>query len=109
MNAKIKHVLFGFKNLTEDEKKEFFEIIKNFEDRPYTTDSNINESIGVESITGNRKFNDSTVNFGLHQAAVLVAAGSKLNKWFQGTPPAAAPLNQALCGKHTPQPSFLNG
>lgn len=63
MNVNIKHVLNGFKKLSNDERKEFFEIIKGFEDYPLTTEDKIDESIGLESLSESR-INKSTVNFG---------------------------------------------
>ncbi|MCL1051929.1 hypothetical protein L2755_20220 [Shewanella abyssi] len=63
MDAKIKHVLLGFKNLNKEDKKEFFEIIKEFEEYPYITNSMIADSISMESLSES-KINQSTVNFG---------------------------------------------
>ena len=63
MNAKIKHVLLGFKKLSKQDRKEFFEIIKNFEQYPYTTEDELNESIGIEKFN-EKRIMDSTVNFG---------------------------------------------
>lgn len=58
MNTKISQVLAGFKNLTDEERKEFYEIIKGFEEYPHSTNKKINESF--ESISVNK----SSVNFG---------------------------------------------
>lgn len=51
MNDKIKFVLNGFKNLSKDEKKEFFKIIKDFDTYPYLTEKDINDSIGLENLS----------------------------------------------------------
>ncbi|WP_432459910.1 hypothetical protein [Agarivorans sp. QJM3NY_25] len=63
MNANTKHVLLGFKKLNAQERKEFYEIIKGFEDYPYSTESKIEESIGLECLSESR-INKSSVNFG---------------------------------------------
>lgn len=64
MDNKIKHVLNGFKDLDLSQKKEFFEIIKDFEKYPHTTDGKIKESIGLEHFNESVSVNKSTVNFG---------------------------------------------
>jgi len=63
MNSNIKHVLSGFKKLTSAERKEFYEIIKNFDDYPYTTENKIDESIALGNVSESH-INKSTVNFG---------------------------------------------
>ena len=64
MNTKLNHVLLGFKKLSNQDRKEFFEIIKGFEKTPYSTEREIDESIGIESLRDKRILDNSTVNFG---------------------------------------------
>lgn len=63
MNTNVKYVLLGFKNLSKDERKEFYEVIKDFEDYPYSTESKITESIGLENLSES-VLDNVKVNFG---------------------------------------------
>ncbi|PST95153.1 hypothetical protein C9I87_10885 [Photobacterium iliopiscarium] len=59
MNDKIKFVLNGFKNLTTNEKKEFFKIIKDFNEYPILTEREIKKSIGMENLSEGMTINKS--------------------------------------------------
>ncbi|MEZ8778561.1 hypothetical protein AB6D85_13155 [Vibrio splendidus] len=65
MSDSVKFVLNGFRKLSDSEKREFFDIIKDFEDRPKTTSRKIKESIGLEHISEASVLNKSnSVVFG---------------------------------------------
>ena len=65
MNDKIKFVLNGFQSLTRDEKKEFFNLIKDFDTYPNLTESDIKDAIGLENISeGVLKSKSNSVVFG---------------------------------------------
>ncbi|MFT5716756.1 MAG: hypothetical protein ACI9T7_000934 [Oleiphilaceae bacterium] len=51
MNDSVKFVLNGFRKLNDSEKREFFEMIKDFEEYPHTTERKIKDSIGLENIS----------------------------------------------------------
>lgn len=64
MNDKIKFVLNGFRNLNKEERKEFFKVIEGFEDYPYSTEKNIEDSIGLENLSESFESKSNSIVFG---------------------------------------------
>lgn len=59
MNDSVKFVLNGFRKLSETEKQEFFELIKDFDKYPNLTDSDIKDAIGMENLSESITINKS--------------------------------------------------
>ncbi|MFJ5537362.1 hypothetical protein [Vreelandella titanicae] len=64
MNAKIRFVLNGFRNLSKEERKEFFKIIEDFDKYPTLTEQDIEKSIGVENFSENFESKSNSIVFG---------------------------------------------
>lgn len=64
MNAKIRFVLNGFRNLSKEEKKEFFKIIEDFDKYPILTEQDIEKSIGLENLSEGFESKSNSIVFG---------------------------------------------
>ncbi|HBK5925000.1 TPA: hypothetical protein LMR64_002657 [Vibrio alginolyticus] len=64
MNAKIRFVLNGFRNLNKEERKEFFKIIEDFDKYPTLTEQDIEKSIGLENLSENFESKSNNIVFG---------------------------------------------
>lgn len=64
MNAKIRFVLNGFRNLSKEEKKEFFKIIEDFDKYPTLTEQDIEKSIGLENLSESFESKSNSIVFG---------------------------------------------
>lgn len=61
MSNKLKLVLNGFLELSDEDKKELHKLIENYDVYPATTEKNINESLSEIALESRSK---SLVNFG---------------------------------------------
>ncbi|ELJ8538675.1 hypothetical protein RUK46_003483 [Vibrio cholerae] len=59
MNDSVKFVLNGFRKLSEAEKREFFELIKDFNKYPHLTERDIKDAIGIENLSESMAINKS--------------------------------------------------